>query len=276
MCSTLRRSPQLAVSRRVHAGSRVGTSGTRRRAARPERLPASPAQERLLILDRLGETGVAYNYPLVFRVRGPLDLDALRDAVGDVVDRHESLRTVFGEDDGGFHQRVLPDRHPRTATVVDCDEPRLADQIATATGHRFDLEFRDPVAGQRVPNGPRRFHGGAAAAPHRDRRMVGRAVHRRSQPRLRGHGSPASPLRCLRCRCSTPTTHCGNANCWRACRSSTCSSGATRMAGAPDELSLPTDRPRPAQPTGSGGTLQVDLPLGRRCGTSAPWPASVR
>jgi amino acid adenylation domain-containing protein len=63
--------------------------------------PASFAQRRLWFLDRLG-SGSAYTIAHAgsFRLRGPLDVDALRRALAALVDRHESLRTTFREVEG--------------------------------------------------------------------------------------------------------------------------------------------------------------------------------
>ncbi|MYZ11901.1 condensation domain-containing protein, partial [Streptomyces sp. SID337] len=66
---------------------------------RPDVVPLSFAQQRMWFLNRLEETvpgaASAYNLPLVLRISGALDLAALEAALGDVADRHESLRTVF-------------------------------------------------------------------------------------------------------------------------------------------------------------------------------------
>ncbi len=70
-------------------------------------LPLSFAQERLWFLDRLQPGEAVYNLPLVLRLRGELDAAALAAAFGEIVRRHEVLRTVFAERDGEPVQVVL-------------------------------------------------------------------------------------------------------------------------------------------------------------------------
>ena len=65
------------------------------------RFPASFAQQRLWLLDRLLPTGSVYNVPKVYRLKGALKVDALRAALDELVERHESLRTRFGFEDSG-------------------------------------------------------------------------------------------------------------------------------------------------------------------------------
>ncbi|MEC4019669.1 condensation domain-containing protein [Streptomyces sp. H27-D2] len=105
--------------------------------------PVSFAQRRLWFLNRMVETGAAYNSPMAFRLRGPLDRTALAAALDDVAGRHELLRTVFPESDGEPVQRVL-DRCPRLETVRTTEE-RLAGALAEAAGHAFDLTVELPV-----------------------------------------------------------------------------------------------------------------------------------
>ncbi|HVG45255.1 MAG TPA: FkbM family methyltransferase, partial [Longimicrobium sp.] len=75
---------------------------------RTRALPLSFAQERLWFLDRMQGTPGIYNLPQALRLRGPLDAAALERALGEIVRRHEALRTTFGEGDGGPVQVIAP------------------------------------------------------------------------------------------------------------------------------------------------------------------------
>ncbi|MBR7835038.1 amino acid adenylation domain-containing protein [Actinospica durhamensis] len=109
------------------------------RAARPERIPLSFAQHRLWFIDQLEGPNSLYNNSLCLRLSGDLDPQALRAALGDLIVRHEVLRTVIGESDGAPYQRVLTpaDAQPplRTLTVT-------ADQVDAAVEHWAALPFR--------------------------------------------------------------------------------------------------------------------------------------
>jgi amino acid adenylation domain-containing protein len=73
---------------------------------RDEDLPLSFAQERLWFLDRLEPGSPAYHMPGALRLRGRLDVTALREALAGVVERHEVLRTGFVESGGRPVARV--------------------------------------------------------------------------------------------------------------------------------------------------------------------------
>ncbi|QYN39145.1 non-ribosomal peptide synthase/polyketide synthase [Pseudonocardia sp. DSM 110487] len=103
------------------------TAVTRR--PRPECLPLSPAQERLWLLHELVPESVAYNYPLLLRVRGAVDAVAFIAALTDVVGRHEVLRTLIGGSDARARERPF-----------DVPEQRILDHAVP------EVEIRDAVA----------------------------------------------------------------------------------------------------------------------------------
>ena len=74
-------------------------------------LPLSFAQERLWLLDQLEPGGFAYNLPAAVRLSGLLDraaFAALAAGLGEIVRRHEALRTRFVWSGGRPVQAVLP------------------------------------------------------------------------------------------------------------------------------------------------------------------------
>ncbi|MER7585775.1 amino acid adenylation domain-containing protein [Kitasatospora sp. NPDC097691] len=113
---------------------------------RPERIPLSYAQQRLRFLHLLDGDSTAYNAPGALRLHGPLDREALRLALADVVARHESLRTLFVEDEEGFAQRILPPYDALVGLDVrEATEDRLPAELAAGAGHLFDLSAELPL-----------------------------------------------------------------------------------------------------------------------------------
>ncbi|MGA5817950.1 amino acid adenylation domain-containing protein [Kitasatospora sp. NPDC094028] len=113
-------------------------------AVRPERMPLSSAQRRLWFLHRLEGPSATYNLPMALRLSGVPDREALAAALGDVVGRHESLRTVFPEDGGVPIQRVLEGVAPElTVREVAAGELETALSAAAAVG--FELESEIPL-----------------------------------------------------------------------------------------------------------------------------------
>ncbi|MFI6015130.1 amino acid adenylation domain-containing protein [Streptomyces sp. NPDC051243] len=102
-------------------------------------LPLSYAQRRLWFLDRV-DAGTAYTLPVLVRLSGEIDPEALRAALGDVAARQTALRTVFVARGGEPAQRVLKGAEavPRLRQVeVTADE--LTGAVSAAARHRFDL-----------------------------------------------------------------------------------------------------------------------------------------
>ncbi|MFJ3671347.1 amino acid adenylation domain-containing protein [Streptomyces sp. NPDC090106] len=109
---------------------------------RSDTAPLSSQQRRLWFAGELGEGG-AYHSPFVWRLRGTVDVAALASAVGDVLERHESLRTVFPSVDGVPRQRVLP---PASVfSVAATTESRLAADVGGFVRVPFDLAADAPV-----------------------------------------------------------------------------------------------------------------------------------
>jgi amino acid adenylation domain-containing protein/non-ribosomal peptide synthase protein (TIGR01720 family) len=117
--------------------------------ARPPVLPLSYAQQRLWFLDQWQGPSPVYNLAAALRLAGRLDVDALVAALSDVVGRQESLRTLFVAPEGIPQQLVLPpDRAHFGWDLVDATGWSAAqlDQAARdAVRHTFDLATEIPL-----------------------------------------------------------------------------------------------------------------------------------
>ncbi|MGW0177722.1 amino acid adenylation domain-containing protein, partial [Rhodococcus sp. NPDC003322] len=113
---------------------------------RPERIPLSVAQQRLWFLGRLDPESSAYNIPAAVRLTGALDVDALRAAIGDVLERHEALRTVYPEFEGNGTQVILPvESVPVALDPVEVAEADLLAAVVGLFGTAFDLTAEVPL-----------------------------------------------------------------------------------------------------------------------------------
>ncbi|MFJ8467827.1 amino acid adenylation domain-containing protein [Streptomyces swartbergensis] len=119
---------------------------------RPDTVPLSPAQRRLWFLHRMEGPSATYNVPLGLRITGPLDRAALKAALGDVVGRHEALRTVFPDTDGVAHQRVLTPEEARPR--LESHEEARPEQLALAARYAFDLGSDLPLRAELFTAGP--------------------------------------------------------------------------------------------------------------------------
>ncbi|WP_226438606.1 condensation domain-containing protein, partial [Rhodococcus yananensis] len=128
--------------------SRAGDGGRVALVAqpRPERVPLSPAQQRMWFLNRLESASAAYNIPAALKLSGTLDTDAMRAAVRDVVGRHEVLRTVYPETDGVGYQKVLPISDAVIdLPVVDTAADAVQDTVDEFFATQFDVTRDVPI-----------------------------------------------------------------------------------------------------------------------------------
>ncbi|MFF9351038.1 amino acid adenylation domain-containing protein, partial [Streptomyces sp. NPDC014734] len=224
---------------------------------RPERLPLSFGQRRLWFLYRLEGPSATYNIPVVTRIAGTLDREAFTAAVRDVAERHEALRTVFVEADGEPVQRVL-DRADVPVEFVACAPGEVAGLVAEAGGHPFDLATDLPFRVRVLDVGPDRtvlvtvvHH---IAADGWSMAPLSADLSTAYTARLAGHAPDREPLEIqyadytlwqhelLEAEEPRHLTH------WRA-----------TLRDMPQELALPTDRPRPARASHRGGSVGVAL-----------------
>ncbi|MBQ1088778.1 non-ribosomal peptide synthetase [Streptomyces sp. B93] len=228
-------------------------------ARRPERVPLSAAQRRLWLVERITGGGVAYNFPLVFRLRGALDVAALRAALGDVTERHEALRTRVVVADGEPYQEVVA-AVPEWS-VVDCAEEELPALIAAAQRRPFDLGAGLPVRAEVFRRAPD-DHVVALVLHHittdewSDRPFLtdlATAYHARRAGRAPGWAPLPVQYADYTLWQDTLLGQVGEAQ---------LAHWAEVLRDLPEELALPLDRPRPAEPTGRGGRVRTEVGAG--------------
>ncbi|WP_054815875.1 non-ribosomal peptide synthetase [Nocardia arizonensis] len=115
---------------------------------RPARIPLSYAQQRMWFLNRFDPDSAVNNIPMAVRLTGRLDVAALRAAVADLVERHEVLRTRYPEVDGQGVQRILAVGEPGATPdlpVVDAVEERVPELIGAAVLTGFDVTAAPPI-----------------------------------------------------------------------------------------------------------------------------------
>jgi hypothetical protein len=118
------------------------TSEDRASTAFDHRGRASMAQEWALLSSLDDPEAPALQFHVAYRLRGPLDLPALRGALHALITRHPSLRTAFRVQDGTVRQHVRPDA-PVELFVEDVR--RLPEEERAAEALRIlDLEVRRP------------------------------------------------------------------------------------------------------------------------------------
>ncbi|MER7980507.1 amino acid adenylation domain-containing protein [Streptomyces sp. NPDC095817] len=233
---------------------------------RPDLLPLSFAQQRLWFLNRLEGPSSTYNIPLVLGIEGPLDPEALRAALADVVERHETLRTLFPEHDGSPRQVVLPTHAAAPGLPLLSVAPaELEATVLDAVREPFDVAVDPPLRARLLRSAPE--HHVLVLVLHHiaaDGWSLGPfARHLGDAYRTRAEGGSPEP--------SAPPLQYADYTLWQhaALGDGTAPDSILRqqldhwhaaLAGLPELIDLPLDRPRPATPNPKGAVHTFDLP----------------
>ncbi|HVG10073.1 MAG TPA: amino acid adenylation domain-containing protein, partial [Thermoanaerobaculia bacterium] len=229
--------------------------------SREGELPLSFAQQRLWFLDQLDPDNSIYNIQVALRIEGPLDGAVLALCLGEIVRRHEVLRTVYAAPEGSPVQVIQP-AAPFPLQVVDLSEREaLALAVAEEEGARpFDLA-RGPVLRGVLLRSAAEDHVVVLTLHHiaGDAWSLGILVHELTTLYAAFAEGRPSPLPEL------PVQYADFAV-WQSSwlrdeiLDEKISFWRSELAGLPPLLELPTDRPRPAAQSYRGASRPLRLP----------------
>ncbi|MFE3445132.1 amino acid adenylation domain-containing protein [Nocardia sp. NPDC059180] len=231
---------------------------------RPDRVPLSPAQQRMWFLNRFDTHTAAYNIPVVLRLTGALDTTALRQAFTDVVARHEILRTVYPAVDHAPVQIILPPDHPNVPRLDIRATTEAETAVAQLVSTVFDVTEEVPLRATLFELGPENY-------------VLAIAVHH-----IAADGFSGGPLTrdlvtayTARAHSDTPAweplavqyadyalwqqTLLGDDTDPASMAAEQIAYWRQALAGLPDQLDLPRDRQRPAIQSYAGGRAPLTL-----------------
>ncbi|MFI6870290.1 amino acid adenylation domain-containing protein [Nocardia sp. NPDC050406] len=239
---------------------------------RPEHIPLSLAQQRMWFLNQFDTASAANNIPFAIRLTGALDIRALHAAIGDLVARHETLRTIYPAVDGTGYQVILPAEQAIPDLTPQSVDPELvADWLTGLAVRGFDVSSEVPLRIELAEIGLDDYvvavvvhhiaADGASVGPFM-RDLLAAFFARRS-----GEEPAWAPL---------PVQYADYTLWQRALLGDEQEAGSlahaqisywrATLAGIPDRLDLPADRPRPAIASGRGAvySFEIDAALRQR------------
>ncbi|MGW6007257.1 non-ribosomal peptide synthetase [Streptomyces sp. NPDC055210] len=257
--------PQAPYAPQVPSPRQHPADSPRREPSAPTTLaPASFAQQRLWFLAQLPGGNEAYNEPVTFTLRGPLDTAVLRRALDALVVRQQALRTRLVAVDGEVYQHIDP---PETGFALAADDltglpdsaARLDELRLQEASAPFDLA-RGPLCRGRLLTLAEDHHVLLLTVHHsvfdgRSMTVMMSELGTLYASLLNGRPSPLAPL---------PLQYTDHA---RAQRELVLAGGLAehadfwqrQLADAPPLSGPPTDRPRPAQQDLRGGRVEFAL-----------------
>ncbi|HZE25195.1 MAG TPA: amino acid adenylation domain-containing protein, partial [Blattabacteriaceae bacterium] len=237
------------------------------RQDRPERIPLSNSQQRLWFIDQLEGSSAQYNLPEALRLRGELDVSALRQSIQAIVQRHETLRTHFAYADGTPFQIIepelkldlpiedisaLPEREQRSLVLAalnqEFERPFDLSQGPLFRMRLFKLAERDYIF-------LRTLHhiisdGWSQAVFNNEFMQLYEAFHK-------GKANPLQPITVQYAdyaiwqrRWLTEEKVARDLQYWK-----------THLTGIPEQLELPKDRPRQARRTYGADVCSITVPV---------------
>jgi amino acid adenylation domain-containing protein len=237
------------------------------------RAPLSFSQERFWFMERLIEGIPLHHYPFAFRIEGDLDVDALEGSIRAIVRRHEILRTRFPESPPTALQEVLDDgRVALDKTVINAGpeaETETREWIRDFSTRRFDLLAEPGFRVGLAAMGPGRhvllFVHHHIAFDGWSRGVIAKEIGRLYAALCRGEEAELPPL---------PLQYADYAL-WQRERMAGDHGSQGRdfwvreLTGAPTDLDLPADRPRPPKPTYRGDRRYSWVPQDTRAALDA-------
>ncbi|HEV7587292.1 MAG TPA: condensation domain-containing protein, partial [Longimicrobium sp.] len=230
--------------------------------------PAAFAQERLWFLDRMNGTRALYNVPEAQRLTGALDVPALERALGEIVRRHEPLRTTLAEAEGAPVQVIAPFSgfslpvDDLSALPPEAREAEVRRRVDEDARQPFDLAA-GPLFRAALLRLGEREHVLLLCTHHvaTDAWSMG-VLFRELQALYAAFRAGAAPALA-----PLPVRYADYAAWQReqlrgAALERQVGWWRERLAGAPARLELPTDRPRPAAQSFRGAREDFDLPAG--------------
>lgn len=226
---------------------------------RPAHIPMSFAQERLWYVEQIGAAGSAYNISGGVRLEGALEIQAMEQALSEIVARHEALRTRFATHENQGIQ-IIDEPQAVLLTPVEIDEAGLKAAMSELASESFDLS-RDRLFRFQLFRIADDDHVLGIVLHHivSDGWSIGVLVREMASlygAFVVGQSSPLEPL---------PLQYADYAI-WQ--RRVAAADGLARdleywrnvLAGAAPGLELPTDRPRPAVQSSRGASIRVNVP----------------